>query len=490
MPATDQRGASAIMVAFALMLLLGMAAIAIDLGAGFNERRQDQSTADVSVLAGALEYGLGQSTQSVVDRVKEYVNANVAPVTPAEWTACADGGALPILSSSIPGVVGGSACISFDLNPDDAKLRVRVPNRQTQTSFGRVLGLNQIFTSAAAEATIFETGNGGFPTGVFSGTPAGAEMCVKTGTAGGRDSCGGSTTGDFGNFNPWFYVEVAPGNPTSACTSGNQTGPLARALADGIDHRLGTTSSIPGNLINGFDCPSFPGPFNPNRVDSGGGYSPTDITDGMVAGGTFDGPFDGRLTRGPYVDGSIEVFDEDLDNRPLWTYIDLTLPIAPDCVVAAGITILPGWTVADFDNAKTLMQLCLMAQQNDQLFLPDIANTPRLASVPEYLQASPLAANACCYDIQDLIPIFIQGVWTNHGGQWTCTGTVAVTPGSSCLHEPGMTGEIDVGAVGQQKIDSVSALILTCQQLPPDTCNAIIGGPNAGNQFYITELTR
>jgi hypothetical protein len=333
-------------------------------------------------------------------------------------------------------VVGGSACISFDLNPDDAKLRVRVPNRQTQTSFGRVLGMNQIFTSAAAEATIFETGNGGFPTGVFSGTPAGAEMCIKTGTAGGRDSCGGSTTGDFGNFNPYFYTEIAPSNPTSTCDSGNQPNPLARALADGIDHRLGTTSSIPGSRTNGLNCPGFAGPFNPDRVDSGGGYSNTDITNGLVAGGTFDGSFTGRLTRGPNVDGSIEVFGHELDNRPLWTFIDPAEADTPACIAAS---LLPPvditWTLANFDAAKATMQLCLIAE-NDRLFSTDIADTPRLASVPEYLQATPLAANACCYDIQDLVPIFVQGIWTNHGGQWTCTGQVVVTPGVSCLHEP------------------------------------------------------
>ena len=50
----DERGATAVLVAASLFMLMGFAALVVDVGAGFNERRQDQSAADFAVLGGAL----------------------------------------------------------------------------------------------------------------------------------------------------------------------------------------------------------------------------------------------------------------------------------------------------------------------------------------------------------------------------------------------------------------------------------------------------
>jgi hypothetical protein len=479
-----ERGATAIIVALCLLLFMGMAAFAIDLSAAKNERRLDQNGADSSVLAGALEYALGGSAQAIIDDAKAYVATNVRSVPDSEWASCVDTGALPVLSSSIPGVVNASPCISFQFNQDDSLMRVRVPNQNTPTTFGRVLGIAGLQTFAAAEATIYETSNGAFPSGVFSGTGNGAEVCIKTGTSGGRDSCGASTTGDFGNFNPYFYTELGGG---SLCTSGNQPQPLSRAMADGLDHRLGTTPTMPGDRENGDDCPGFPGPLNPNQVDSGGGYSNTDITNGLIFGETWPGTnsFTGRLTRGPYVSSSISIFGENIDNQPLWEYIDPSLADSAEC--QAAVTLNPT-TVPEFLAAEDTMQSCLAAE-TDQLFTADIANTPRLATVPMYHQAGPLPSNSCCYDILDFVPIFIQGLWTNNGAQWTCTG-VFVDPGF-CMHEPGMGGSVDrSGGPGQKRVDSASALVIGCHHLPLPLCQTISSGGSAGNQFYILELTR
>ena len=220
----NERGATAVVIALCLVLLMGMAAFAVDISAGKSERRLDQNGADSSVLAGALEYALGGSAQQIVDEVKAYVDTNVRTVSGSDWNACTDAAALPILSSSIPGVIGGTPCISFRFDPDDQLLRVRLPNQSTPTSFGRVIGFNNLTTFAAAEARIFETSNGAYPTGVLNGVGPGAEICIKTGTSGGRDSCGASTTGDFGNFNPYFYTELGGG---SLCTNGNQPQPFS-----------------------------------------------------------------------------------------------------------------------------------------------------------------------------------------------------------------------------------------------------------------------
>ncbi|HKX75317.1 MAG TPA: Tad domain-containing protein [Acidimicrobiia bacterium] len=487
---SSDRGATALLIALCLLLIMGMAAFAIDISAAKNERRLDQNGADASVLAGALEYALGGSAQSVVDTAKAYVATNVRAVPAGDWAACTDPDALPLLSSSIPGITGGSACISFQFGPDDALMRVRVPNQQTDTTFGRVLGVTQIDTFAFAEATIFETSNGAFPAGVFSSVGPGAEVCIKTGTAGGRDSCGASTTGDFGNFNPYFYTELSSGPQSSLCNSGNQPQPLSRAIADGLDHRLGTTPSAPGNRVNGGDCPGFPGPLNPNRVDSGGGYSNNDVTDGMITGGSWPSAsdnFSGRLRRGPYVDGSFEIFGRDIDNKPLWEYIDTSLPMNATCQNAAAQNPTDATSVI---AAEAIMKTCL-ATESGQIFSADLANTMRLATVPQYHQSAPLGSNVCCYDIANFVPVFIQGLWTEFGAQWTCNGVFIDPTLSFCMHEPGMNGDIDrTGGPGQQKIDSASAIVLGCHHLPPPLCQVISGGGSAGNQFYELELTR
>jgi Flp pilus assembly protein TadG len=51
-----EKGATALLVASSLIMLIGFAAVAVDLSAGFNERRQGQTAADLGALAGAVEY--------------------------------------------------------------------------------------------------------------------------------------------------------------------------------------------------------------------------------------------------------------------------------------------------------------------------------------------------------------------------------------------------------------------------------------------------
>ena len=50
-PIDRERGATAILVALSLVLLLGFAALAVDGGAAFDDRRQQQSAADTGSLA-------------------------------------------------------------------------------------------------------------------------------------------------------------------------------------------------------------------------------------------------------------------------------------------------------------------------------------------------------------------------------------------------------------------------------------------------------
>lgn len=470
----DDSGATAILIALLLLLFMGIAAIAIDLSMGFNERRLDQTAADNSALAAGVELIVGGGLQNAVDEVLAYTDDNLGRVlTSSDWVNCEDPDALQVTASNPP-----TECISFGPSSSGVafnRIRVKIPGQTTDTTFARMLGVVGITTSAAAEVQLDNTLAGGsFPAAVFNGASTGDEFCIKTGTGSvNKESCGSPSTGDFGNFQPYFYTEISPGNPQSMCTSGNQPAPLSRVMADGMDHQLGITATVPGDRRNGADCPQAPGPAFPNSVDSGSGYSNSNVTDGLIKGGNFDGSFTGRLTRriwgSPF--GTATIFGHGIDNRPLWSYIDTSVPGLPSvCSDAAdGPDSLNDLDENDdYEQAHQNLLDCLSAPGVPaSLFDSALYESPRLTIVPEYHQSAPLGNNACCYDIKNFVPVFINGIWTDNGPQWTCDGGMVNEPDEGyCKHEPGRSGEIHINAAGNQRVDSANAIVLSCEVLP------------------------
>lgn len=470
-----ERGATAVLITASLLVLFAFAAVAIDVGAAKSERRLDQNTVDAAALAAGVELIVGGNEQDAVDTVKSYVNTNLGrPVSDADWTACSDPGALSSPSDTLPSVTNGSNCISFGPNSDGvafASLRVKLPSQATDTTFGQIL--STAFLSTSADATVSIDGTttfGSFPASVFSPAAAGDSLCVKDGTGtAGSETCENNTTGDFGNFQPYFYSDVNPSqNPNTTCTSGNSPAALAYTMAEGIDHFLDSGPPA-GTATNGANCPGSPGPLNPDRVDSGSGYSNSDITDGIVAGGTFDNvPFTGRLTKSIWPTyGAASIFGNAIDNRPLWSYIDTSNAALPaSCVAAAG-----GPDFADpfpytaYTTAEANMLACLTANPAN-LFTAELYDSARLTTVPKFHQNAPLGNNSCCYTIQDFVPIFLNSIWTDNGPQWTCSGTMINDPANDfCRHDPGRTGSISIAAAGQQRINSMSGLVLSCEML-------------------------
>jgi hypothetical protein len=491
----NDRGASAILIALLLLLFMGMAAIAVDLGLGFNERRLDQTAADNSALAAGVELIVGGGLEQAVEKVVDYTDDNLGRVvTPSDWEDCEDPDALQFTATS-----PDTECISFGQSSAGVafnRVRVKIPGQTTDTTFARVLGVFGITTSAEAEVQLENALAGGsFPAAVFNGAGAGDEFCIKTGTgSANKESCGAPSTGDFGNFQPYFYTELSPSNPSSLCTSGNQPAPLSRVIADGLDHELGITATVPGDRRNGADCPHAPGPAFPNRVDSGSGYSNSNVTDGLIKGGDYDGSFTGRLTRriwgSPY--GTATIFGHQIDNRPLWSYIDTSLPGLPSvCSDAAdGPDSIDDPADAAYAAAHQDLLNCLKAPGvPDSLFVSALYESPRLTIVPEYHQSAPLGNNACCYDIKDFVPVFINGLWTDNGPQWTCNGGIINDPAEDyCKHEPGRSGQIHINAVGNQRVDSANAIVLSCEILPgvdqpAEKCKKVESGGELVNIF-------
>lgn len=491
----NQRGATAVFVAAALFALMGIAAIAVDYSAALNERRQDVGAADMAALAGAVELattGAINPFQAVVDEVKAVADINTTnPITIADWNACSDPDALAVPSTAPSlGVVSGTPCISF--SADFSRVRVQLPPQVTETTFGRVMGVDQIETSAAAEASIRGSlgSSGGFPAGALSGTPAGSEFCLKASTPG-QNNCDAFSTGNFADFAPYFYTDVNPGPGNSTCVAGLAPDPLAWAMANGIDHRLGRTDVIRpvGTRVNGALCPGTAGPILPFQVDAGGGYSNQDITKGLITGdNTFFGGYSGRLDRGPFQDAAAIIFNKTIDNRPLWTFIRPGSDIHPDCQTARALPANPGYTTkAQWDAAKDMMSDCLAAETGE-LFTSEIARSARMTTIPVFHQATRNPSNACCYDIEGGLPIFIQSLWTTQAPPLSCSGQVVIDPVAGiCRHDAGMQGAINAPP-GASRIESASAFVLRPSHLPGNLAQELGGG--SGAVFVTIELVR
>ena len=342
----DQSGAAMVTVSFLLFLLLGVAAVALDLSAGWNERRQDQTAADLAAVAGALSFG---DSDAIVKQVMLTARANLDTAYAdtdwvALWTGCTDpdrpGGFTPITHTTL----GILDCIS--LNP--SFIRVRLPDQLIDTSFGRILGINVLKTHADSVVTLLGVGGGGgFPFAV-RGNAAAGEICLDTSTGSKIvPPCDGSESGSFGNIAPPLFgddsLRTAP--DCSGQTSANNNVP--ETIAMGVDHRLWEMSQAGWNagmldpdrsqdmakirvdpftnldectLVGSTPAAAADGnPINGVYVDTGNSVK-SDITEGLMTGTAFPDGGDARLTR---VDAANtrEVDGYKLDNIPLWEHL-------------------------------------------------------------------------------------------------------------------------------------------------------------------------
>lgn len=499
----SDRGASAVLIAGSILMIMGFLAIAVDLGFGFNERRVDQTSADAGALGGSLEMVItdqANPVQAAVDEVYSLVNTNLGRTVPqGDWTACTDPNALfwrTLSDSGMLGTTNGSDCIS--ISQDFNTLRVKVPGQETDSVFA--VFITDSFTSSAAAEARRNTdwgGGGDFPSGVLDGTAAGTSICIKTGTgSSAHDSCGSPSTGDFGNFKPYFYSAV-DGILATMCVSGEQTQPMSRAMADGIDHEFSGWNPVTMNdRVNGRWCQTsgVPGPPFPNMVDSAAGYQNTDITDGLILGGNWPTPFDGRFDRGPYRGLGASILGVDIDNKPLWDFIDDSMDVSmlPACSLARARP--SNVTLADYPAAiqETIdcMTEALATTPVPRIFTTDILTSQRIAHSPLYHETALIGNNSCCYHIKALVPIFLDGAWmrSTHA-TFSCTGEFDPA-GGMCVHRAGLTGSMNVNPPGQRKIDSASAIVLDCALMPSGTCPSIQDGSGPLNFLYDLELTR
>lgn len=434
----DDRGATAIFLAMTLLLLIGVAAVAIDLAQGWNERRQDQTSVDIAAVAGALSYG--ESNTSVADEVMAAARENLdTTYSNAEWDALWTG---PTCVWEPPNTafiradssLGPIDCIG--LHPDF--VWVRLPDQLVNTSFGGVIGFNSLSTRAEATVTLLGDAAGGALPFAIRGNAGSGEVCLDTGPNP-EDPCDGNESGSFGNIAPPLFGNEALNTSPSCSSQSSANNFVPESIAMGIDHILweftgtawGNAGWDPDDNTSNNDVRSNSDthldecidvgesiakakdgvPINTVYIDTGNSTK-DDVTEGMITGTGFSDGKDARLTR--TTNGvTREVHGYELDNNALWDFlIDESVHGVSGC---DGTTIRG---LATIDEKNDAMRTCLENYPSSggiQLFTDGILETPRIGVAPR-LWHNNLGSGITFRPIQSFDVIYIHGIWFKDGG--------------------------------------------------------------------------
>ncbi len=135
----NERGAVLVLMAFALVVFLGIAALAIDLGLLFVARGEAQRAADAAAHAGAGFFQLNRNEAATRDFVVEFASNNSVRGIPVEVDRDED--------------------IDIEVARSLVRVRVRRTDDSSQgpvaTLFSRALGINELGVSASAAAQVY-----------------------------------------------------------------------------------------------------------------------------------------------------------------------------------------------------------------------------------------------------------------------------------------------------------------------------------------------
>ena len=370
-----EHGATALLVAMSMLLFMGIAAVVVDGGIGFSERRQAQAGVDFGALA-ALQFAtscssgtcdIDDAVENGAEEAVDVVNANL-PWATLNWGACED--------LSRPGeftrVSDFTECVSF--TDTLSKSRVVLPDDEVPTTFGRLLGVNFLTIKAFAHAewTLNAISR------ILPLTPAGAngaELCLFSNQAPQTvEPCAGSASGFFGYLDLALFGEVDAGTPAT-CNQGSTNTRIAINITRGADHSMVIFKSE-DPIIDDFDaCANGLENVNQVRVETG---SPTGgITDGLINGisGSIQGQmFDSADGRVECLGGSCKfVRGVELDHTGLWEFLK------------AGIC-------SPEPKTHAAMLDCLNTQSEPEMLIDELGDHPRFAAVPILVARPPAIA--------------------------------------------------------------------------------------------------
>lgn len=385
----QERGAVLILFAIMLVMFFGFAAIAVDSAHAFVERRDSQTTADVSAIGGAITLinNTGNDTDRATDLVSETMSIAARNLGPdLDWAGCVDADKPSQFTISAADTLAAplaTDCVSW--TDDWTEVRVRIPTRAIDTFFGGVIGFDTIAINAFAEVGAVIQGAGGvLPLGVLSDGTNGL-VCVKTGPKFPED-CEKNETGNF-DFLDFYMFGNTLMRTTTQC-SGSAVTRLKENIAHGVDHDLAVAPSTPDDHFGivgdpdipkeDVECPSKLKEIESVRTETG--QKQKVIVDGFVKG---SGGYNGRLTLGS-PPATADFQGTPIDDVGLWYYFndavrgDLTAdpPIIPLCPIDL------------YPDTEDGAVRCVLDSGTKVLFREDIQFSTRLAKVPELWQTS------------------------------------------------------------------------------------------------------
>ena len=328
-PEDRESGFTLIFVAMLLVALLVFAAIVIDIGGVYANRRDDQNAADVASLAAVQELRSPNKETAMFATVKQQAHTALGrTLSDAAWDSCPG-------SATDPGVlavqISFASCISYNA----VRVRVRIPDQFYDTVFGGVVGQDSIKHSAFAIAGLEAEGFGGVLPFAIAGIDAGLG-CLKSNSNGQASALCGSLTGNFG-FLDFSHFGPALGDPNlntvQSCGSGDTAARIEANTAMGVDHQLSIDRTV--HVSNVVDAPSAcqAGIQFPDAANTQTGNHENEITRGMFNNDSGSGPnySDGKPARlqrhdprlfsggGSQIDGVAGV--DNLDDNALWRFI-------------------------------------------------------------------------------------------------------------------------------------------------------------------------
>ncbi|HZD23640.1 MAG TPA: Tad domain-containing protein, partial [Acidimicrobiia bacterium] len=254
-----EKGASALLIAGSMVLIMGIAAVVIDGGLGFSERRQAQSAVDFAALA-ALQAAEGPTNVAIElgAAEAEAVVAENLPGRSLDWVACQDPEPLEL--------VAANQCVSFTENL--GRSRVYLPDDLRDTTFGNVIGFGSITVKAVAEAEAVPGGNHVDPfTPVAT---ANGESCLYSNQAPQTvPPCNGPSSGFFGYLDLALYGSSEQGTP-STCQMGTPQQRFPINVTKSADHDIVAYDSEHPEIVNDFaECPNSGASVNQLFVQTG-----------------------------------------------------------------------------------------------------------------------------------------------------------------------------------------------------------------------------
>jgi len=281
---SNERGIILLVTSVTMIMLLLFASIVVDVGMVMLERRQDQSTADVAVIAGAMAR---HDEAALAATVLGVINENVDdPLTLAQLNSC-PAEPLPPNWSTYPNY----NCLAH--NQSYTEIRLRLPARQINTAFGLLVGIDTLSHSAFAQAG--DRNKGDVLPFAISAT-AGVYECLKAGAGNvPDDDCSGANSGNFGPVIFGLWGNEAMGT-TRDCLGKDQ---FMTNLAQGIDHDLSRYGYAPhllptAEVVDTDSCGTTPAP---NPMETYTGNTPQNLYDGLLSMTTSPAGIGARFRR-------------------------------------------------------------------------------------------------------------------------------------------------------------------------------------------------